>query len=83
MKTMIRIAPADAALVIRANGTIETWLPHSRGDPAPNATAASALTCAYCDERIMTMILDALADGGDAQPGPAPGPPPRERSQMQ
>lgn len=83
MKTTIRIAPADAALVIRGNGTIETWLPHSHGDPAPNARAVSALTCAYCDERLMAMILEAMAEGGGDQPGPLPGPPARQRSQMQ
>jgi len=60
MKTTIRIAPLDAALVLRANGTLETWIPHIHGDPPPNAMAASALMYAYCDERIMSMIIEAM-----------------------
>jgi hypothetical protein len=60
MKTTIRIAPLDAALVLRANGKLETWIPHIHGDPPPNAMAASALMCAYCDERIMSMIIEAM-----------------------
>lgn len=33
MKTTIRIAPLDAALVIRANGTLETWMPVGTNTP--------------------------------------------------
>ena len=62
MKTTIRIAPHDAALVIRANGALESWLPHIHVDPPPNAVAASALMCAYFDDRIMSMITEAMAE---------------------
>ena len=64
MKTTIRIAPHDAALVIRSNGTLESWLPHIHVDPPSNAVAASALMCAYFDERIMSMITEAMASAG-------------------
>jgi hypothetical protein len=70
MKTTIRIAPHDAALVIRANGTLESWLPHLHTDPPANAVAASALMCAYFDERIMSMITHAMASAGYEYPGP-------------
>ena len=70
MKTTIRIAPHDAALVIRANGTLESWLPHIHFDPPPNAMAASALMCAYFDERLMSMITEAMASAGYQYPGP-------------
>ena len=72
MKTTIRIAPRDAALVIRANGTLETWMPHIHDDPPPNALAASALMCAFCDERIMSMITDAMEAAGYEYPDPPP-----------
>jgi hypothetical protein len=64
MKTTIRIAPSDAALVLRADGTLESWLPHMHGDPPPNAVAASALMCAYLDESIMSMITNAMSAAG-------------------
>ena len=70
MKTTIRIAPHDAALVIRANGTLESWLPHIHVDPPANAVAASALMCAYFDDRIMSMITEAMASAGYEYPGP-------------
>jgi len=70
MKTTIRIAPHDAALVIRANGTLESWLPHVHVDPPDNAVAASVLMCAYFDERIMKMIMSAMASAGYEYPGP-------------
>jgi hypothetical protein len=70
MKTTIRIAPHDAALVIRANGTLESWLPHIHGDPPPNALAASALMCAYLDESIMSTITDAMSAAGYEYPDP-------------
>ena len=60
MKTTIRISPLDAALVLRADGTLETWLPHIHDDPPPNALAASALMCAWSDDRIFSMITAAL-----------------------
>jgi len=72
MKTTIRIAPLDAALVIRANGVLETWMPHIQGEPPPNALAASALMCAFCDERIMSMITDAMDAAGYEYPDPPP-----------
>ena len=72
MKTTIRIAPLDAALVIRANGTLETWMPHIHDDPPPNALAASALMCAYCDERILSMITQAMDAAGYEYPDPPP-----------
>ena len=80
MKTTIRISPLDAALVLRADGTLETWLPHIHGDPPPNALAASALTCAYSDERIFSMIAEEMrkAFGSPAQ---QPGPPDPSRLQ--
>lgn len=64
MKTTIRISPLDAALVLRADGTLETWLPHIHDDPPPNALAASALMCAYSDDRIFSMITAAMREGG-------------------
>ena len=84
MKTTIRISPLDAALVLRADGTLETWLPHIHEDPPPNALAASALMCAYSDERIFSMITEAMAKGGYEYPGPPPeepAPPPPSRLQ--
>jgi hypothetical protein len=62
MKTIIRIAPFDAAPVLRADGRLESWLPHIHGDPPPNALAASALMCAYVDKRIMSYITDAMSE---------------------
>jgi hypothetical protein len=70
MKTTIRIAPFDAALVLRADGTLESWLPHIHGDPPPNALAASALMCAYFDQRIMSLITDAMSVAGYEYPNP-------------
>jgi hypothetical protein len=64
MKTTIRISPLDAALVLRADGTLETWLPHIHEDPPPNAVAASALMCAYSDDRIFSMITEAMRKAG-------------------
>jgi hypothetical protein len=81
MKTTIRIAPFDAALVLRADGKLESWLPHIHGDPPPNALAASALMCAYFDKRIMSFITDAMSGAGYEYPDPplesltAPGDP--------
>ena len=85
MKTTIRIAPLDAALVIRANGTLETWMPHIHGDPPPNALAASALMCAFCDERIMSMTTQAMDASGYEYPDPPPTSltDPRDPSRMQ
>jgi hypothetical protein len=75
MKTTIRISPLDAALVLRADGTLETWLPHIHQDPPPNAVAASALICAYSDDRIFSLILEAMREAGrpgePGQPGPS------------
>ena len=70
MKTKIRLGAHDAALVIRANGTLESWLPHVHGDPPDNAVAASMLMCAYFDERIMTMVAEAMANAGYEYPSP-------------
>ncbi len=64
MKTTIRISPLDAALVLRADGTLETWLPHIHENPPPNALAASALMCAFSDERIFSMIIAAMREAG-------------------
>jgi hypothetical protein len=72
MKTTIRIAPFDAALVLRADGKLESWLPHIHGDPPPNALAASALMCAYFDKRIMSIITDAMKATGYDYPDPPP-----------
>jgi hypothetical protein len=85
MKTTIRIAPHDAALVIRANGTLESWLPHVHVDPPDNALAASALMCAYFDDRIMEMITNAMTSAGYQYPGPPieSVTEPRDRSQTQ
>jgi hypothetical protein len=85
MKTTIRIAPHDAALVIRSNGTLESWLPHIHVDPPSNAVAASALMCAYFDERIMSMITEAMASAGYEYPGPPirSVAEPRDRSRVQ
>jgi hypothetical protein len=70
MKTTIRIAASDAALVLRADGTLESWLPHIHGDPPPNAVAASALMCAYFDKQIMSTITDAMNAAGYEYPHP-------------
>ena len=81
MKTKIRIGAQDAALVIRENGTLESWLPHVHGDPPDNALAVSALMCAYFDERIMEMVANAMATAGYQYPGPpikSVSEPPRE-----
>lgn len=80
MKTTIRISPLDAALVLRADGTLETWLPHIHGDPPPNALAASALMCAYSDERIFSMIAEEMRKAFDS-PARQPGPPDPSRLQ--
>jgi len=72
MKTIIRIAPLDAALVLRGDGKFEVWLPHIHGDPPPNALAMSALMCAYHDERIMAMIKDAMDAAGYEYLDPPP-----------
>ena len=47
-------------------------MPHIHGDPPPNALAASALMCAFCDERIMSMITDAMDAAGYEYPDPPP-----------
>jgi len=85
MKTTIRIAPFDAALVLRADGRLESWLPHIHGDPPPNALAASALMCAYFDKRIMAYITDAMSAAGYEYSDPPPRSPggPRDPSRMQ
>jgi hypothetical protein len=84
MKTTIRISPLDAALVLRANGTLETWLPHIHEDPPPNALAASALMCAYSDDRIFSMITEAMAKAGYEYPDPPPKEPaPPDPSRLQ
>lgn len=72
MKTTIRISPLDAALVLRADGTLETWLPHIHENPPPNALAASALMCAYSDERIFSMITAAMREAGHDYLDPPP-----------
>ena len=72
MKTTIRIAPLDAALVLRGDGNFEVWLPHIHRDPPPNAVAMSALMCAFHDERIMAMIKDAMDAAGYQYPDPPP-----------
>ncbi len=72
MKTTIRIAPLDAALVLRGDGTFEVWLPHIHTDPPPNAIAMSALMCAYHDKRIMAMIKDAMDAAGYEYLDPPP-----------
>jgi hypothetical protein len=72
MKTTIRISPLDAALVLRADGTLESWLPHIHGDPPPNALAASALLCAWSDDRIFSMITAAMRDAAQDAPHPRP-----------
>ena len=72
MKTTIRIAPRDAALVLRGDGTFEVWLPHIHEDPPPNAIAMSALMCAYHDERIMAMIKEAMDAAGHQYLDPPP-----------
>ena len=80
MKTTIRIAPLDAALVIRADGSLESWLPHLHENVPDSAMAASALMCAYFDGEIREMLLEALRARGYEYPGPplnaVPGPPP-------
>ena len=80
MKTTIRIAPLDAALVIRADGSLESWLPHLHENVPDSAMAASALMCAYFDGEIREMLLEALRARGFEYPGPplkaVPGPPP-------
>ena len=85
MKTTIRIAPLDAALVLRGDGKFEVWLPHIHEDPPPNALAMSALMCAYHDERIMALIKDAMNAAGYEYPGPPPDrlTPARERPDVQ
>jgi hypothetical protein len=40
------------------------------GGRPPNAVAASALMCAYFDERIMKMIAEAMISAGYEYPGP-------------
>jgi len=72
VKTTIRIAPLDAALVLRGDGTFEVWLPHIHTDPPPNAIAMSALMCAYHDKRIMAMIKDAMDAAGYEYLDPPP-----------
>jgi hypothetical protein len=72
VKTTIRIAPLDAALVLRGDGTFEVWLPHIHSDPPPNAIAMSALMCAYHDKQIMAMIKDAMAAAGYEYLDPPP-----------
>ena len=85
MKTTIRIAPFDAALVLRADGRLESWLPHIHGDPPPNALAASALTCAYFDKRIMAYITEAMSAARYEYSDPPPRSPGglRDPSRMQ
>jgi hypothetical protein len=72
MKTTIRIAPLDAALVLRQDGTMEVWLPHVHENPPPNGVAMSALMCAYKDERLMMLMMKAMRTAGYEYPGPAP-----------
>lgn len=84
MKTTIKISPLDAALVLRADGTLETWLPHIQEDPPPNALAASALVCAWSDDRIFSMITHAMSKSGDESPEPPPAEPaPPDPSRLQ
>ncbi len=72
MKTTIRIAPLDAALVLRRDGTMEVWLPHVHENPPPNGIAMSTLMCAYQDEHLMELMTKAMRAAGYEYPGPAP-----------
>jgi hypothetical protein len=84
MKTTIRIAPLDAALVLRGDGTFEVWLPHIHSDPPPNAIAMSALAFAYHDKRIMAIVKDAMDAAGYEYLDPPPSlTPAGERSDLQ
>ena len=55
MKTTIRIAPLDAALVLRGNGTFEVWLPHVHTDPPPNAVATGYTNATATKSAALTM----------------------------
>jgi hypothetical protein len=72
MKTTIRIAPLDAAMVLRRDGTMEVWLPHVHENPPPNGVAMSALMCAYQDEHLMKIMTKAMRVAGYEYPDPAP-----------
>lgn len=72
MKTTIRIAPLDAALVFRGDGKLEAFLPHARGKPRPNAVSMSVLMCAHADEKMMKLIQEAMDSAGYEYPGPPP-----------
>jgi hypothetical protein len=85
MKTKILIAPLDAALVLRGDGTFEVWLPHIHSEPPPNARAMSALMFAYHDKKIMRMIEDAMEAAGFEylDPPPSSCTPAGQRSDLQ
>jgi hypothetical protein len=69
MATKVRLGAKDAALVFRADGTLEAVMPllHEDAEPPPNVMAAQALMWAHEDEQLMATIADAVegraADG--------------------
>ncbi|HEY6907906.1 MAG TPA: hypothetical protein VI356_00940 [Myxococcales bacterium] len=62
MATKIRLGAKDAALVFRADGTLEAVMPllPEDADVPPNVMAAQALMWAHEDERMMEAIADAI-----------------------
>ena len=71
-RTTIRLAPLDAGLVLRGDGTFEVWLPHIHENPPRNALAMSALMFAYHDRRLMRLIRKAMKAAGFEYLDPPP-----------
>jgi hypothetical protein len=66
METKIPIGRKDAALFLRADGTMEAFIPKDspHGEPAPNVLAARALMWAWENPQMMDAICKNLGEEG-------------------
>ena len=61
MKTKMRIGALDAALLFRADGKVEVFLPRVAPEHAPaNVAAAQVLFWAYANREAMSTILSLM-----------------------
>lgn len=59
MSTTLTLAPWDAAIVLKQDGTFETSLPQIRGDYIPdNVILGAALAYALSNENLCTLIRE-------------------------
>lgn len=57
--TTLNLAPLDAAIVLKQDGTFETSLPHIRGEYIPeNVMLGAALAYALGNDALCTLIRD-------------------------